>query len=160
MATLTRLLTNNGGTTPAGTVIAFASSTAPAGFVKCNGAALNRTAYADLFSVTGTTFGAGDGSTTFNVPDLRGEFIRGWDDSRGVDSGRSFGSAQGHMLANHTHSFQYYRPGFSYQGHYSPNYMANSEYLETRTTADPNGGGPYGAETRPRNVALLYCIKY
>jgi microcystin-dependent protein len=160
MATLTKYLTDNGGTTPSGTVMAFASSTAPAGYIKANGAAISRTVYADLFAVCSTTFGSGDGSTTFAVPDLRGEFIRGFDDARGVDSGRGFGSAQGHMLANHTHSFQYYRSGFSYQGHYSPNYMANSEYLETRTTADPNGGGPYGAETRPRNVALLYCIKY
>ena len=160
MATLTKYLTDNGGTTPSGTVMAFASSTAPAGYIKCNGAAISRTVYADLFAVCSTTFGSGDGSTTFNVPDLRGEFIRGFDDARGVDSGRSFGSAQGHSLANHTHTFQYYRSSFSYQGHYSPNYMANGEYLESRTTGDPNGGGPYGAETRPRNVALLYCIKF
>jgi microcystin-dependent protein len=160
MATLTGILTNSGGTTPAGTVMAFASSTAPAGYIKANGAQIGRVAYADLFAVCGTTFGSGNGSTTFTIPDLRGEFIRGWDDARGVDSGRTFGSAQDHMLSNHTHSFQYYRTNFSYQGHYSPNYMGNGETLQSVSTGNPNAGGPYGSETRPRNVSLLYCIKY
>ena len=62
----------------------------PSGYLKCNGAAVSRTTYADLFAEIGTAFGAGDGSSTFNVPDFRGEFVRGWDDSRGVDSGRNF----------------------------------------------------------------------
>jgi phage-related tail fiber protein len=71
-----------------GKISMFARSTAPSGYLKCNGAAISRTTYEALFSAIGTTFGAGDGSTTFNIPDLRGEFIRGWDDARGVDSGR------------------------------------------------------------------------
>ncbi len=63
-------------------------------FLPCDGSAISRTTYADLFDVIGTVFGVGDGSTTFNVPDLRGEFIRGWDNGAGVDSGRTFGSWQ------------------------------------------------------------------
>jgi microcystin-dependent protein len=90
---------------PAGTVIWWAGSTsAPSGYLKCNGAAVSRTTYADLFSAIGTTWGSGDGSTTFNVPDLRGEFVRGYDDGRGVDSGRAFASSQGQSLATHNHS--------------------------------------------------------
>jgi microcystin-dependent protein len=81
-----------------GKISMFARSTAPSGYLKCNGAAISRTTYEALFSAIGTTFGAGDGSTTFNIPDLRGEFIRGWDDARGVDAGRAFGSYQDSQL--------------------------------------------------------------
>lgn len=77
---------------PAGTIIAYADSTPPDGWLECNGQAVSRTTYADLFAAIGTTFGAGDSLTTFNLPDLRGEFIRGWDNGRGVDVGRSLGS--------------------------------------------------------------------
>ena len=75
-----------------GTVTFFARSSAPTGWLKCNGAAIGRTDYEDLFDSIGTTYGTGDGSTTFNLPDLRGEFVRCWDDGRGVDSGRSLTS--------------------------------------------------------------------
>ena len=86
-----------------GKISMFARSTAPSGYLKCNGAAISRTTYAALFSAIGTTFGAGDGSTTFNIPDLRGEFIRGWDDARGIDTSRVFGSWQDGQNLSHTH---------------------------------------------------------
>ena len=63
-----------------GQVNFFATSSAPAGFLKCSGQAVSRTTYAALFTAIGTLYGVGDGSTTFNLPDLRGEFIRGLDD--------------------------------------------------------------------------------
>lgn len=88
----------------AGMVVAFAMQTAPSGFLKANGAAVSRTLYADLFAAIGTTFGAGDESTTFNLPDFRGEHIRGWDDGRGVDSGRVFGSWQDGQNLAHSHN--------------------------------------------------------
>lgn len=91
------------GMVPSGTVLYFAGSAAPAGWLKANGAAVSRTAYAALFAAIGTTYGAGDGRSTFNLPDLRGEFLRGWDDGRGVDTGRVFGSAQAHALQSHQH---------------------------------------------------------
>ena len=91
------------GMVPSGTVLYFAGQTAPAGWLKANGAAVSRTAYAALFAAIGTTYGAGDGRSTFNLPDLRGEFLRGWDDGRGVDAGRVFGSAQAHALQSHQH---------------------------------------------------------
>ncbi|CAI8813467.1 tail fiber protein [Chryseobacterium sp. IT-36CA2] len=85
---------------PPGSVFYRASSTIPTGYLECNGSAVSRTAYADLFSVIGITYGTGDGSTTFNLPDLRGEFIRGWDNTRGIDNGRTLGSWQkGSFLA-------------------------------------------------------------
>jgi phage-related tail fiber protein len=89
---------------PPGAVMHFARTTAPAGWLKANGAAVSRTAYAALFAALGTTFGAGDGFNTFNLPDLRGEFLRGLDDGRGVDAGRALGSAQADANRSHTHS--------------------------------------------------------
>jgi len=89
---------------PAGLVASFARSAAPTGWLKANGAAVSRTAYADLFAAIGTTYGAGDGFNTFNLPDLRGEFIRGWDDGRGVDGGRALGSSQAGAVQSHTHT--------------------------------------------------------
>lgn len=88
-------------------------NTCPTGYIKANGSLVNCTTYATLFSAIGTTFGVGDGSTTFTLPDLRGEFIRGWDDARGVDSGRGFGSWQVDMFKSHTHhaSFSSYPLG-------------------------------------------------
>ena len=80
-----------GSALPVGVPVPWPSATPPTGWLKCNGAAISRTAYAKLFAAIGTVFGAGDGFTTFNLPDLRGEFVRGWDDGRGVDGGRAFG---------------------------------------------------------------------
>ncbi len=128
---------------------AFAGSSAPTGWLKCNGTAVSRTTYSALFAQISTTYGAGNGSTTFNVPDLRGEFIRGWDDGRGVDSGRSLGSYQADELKSHTHN--YTSSGPSGGGGYSSRYGVPT----TRTTAATGGN-----ETRPRNLAFLYCIKY
>ena len=89
---------------PAGQVAHFCTTAAPTGWMKANGAAISRTAYSDLYAAIGTTFGAGDGFTTFNLPDLRGEFIRGFDDARGVDGGRGLGTAQGGQNAAHSHA--------------------------------------------------------
>lgn len=74
--------------TAAGTVTNFAGSTAPEGWLLCYGQAISRTTYADLFAAIGTAFGSGDGSTTFNVPDLRGRVIAGLDLMGGVGAGR------------------------------------------------------------------------
>jgi microcystin-dependent protein len=70
-----------------GAVVPFAfASVPPFGYLLCNGAAVSRNIYARLFNAIGTTYGVGDGFFTFNLPDLRGEFIRGWDNGRGVDT--------------------------------------------------------------------------
>lgn len=66
------------GTLPAGMVMYFANSTAPQGWFQCDGSAKSRTNYVDLFNAIGTTYGTGDGATTFNIPDFRGQFLRGW----------------------------------------------------------------------------------
>ena len=134
---------------PVGAVFMFAHSSLPSGYLKCNGAAVSRATYAALFAAIGTTYGSGDGSTTFNLPELRGEFIRGWDDGRGVDAARTIGSAQADELEAHTHSTTATGGG---QGH-GGNLPLTVEYGSSTT------GSTGGSETRPRNVALMYCIK-
>jgi len=143
-----------GGGVPAGTVIYHAANTPPTDFIKANGAAVSRTTYSNLFTAIGTTFGVGDGSSTFNVPDLRGEFMRGWDDSRGVDSGRSFGSAQADELKAHTHNYTDGTNGTTPTG---TGGGTNRSFPVVNGRATTSTGG---AETRPRNIALLACIKY
>lgn len=137
---------------PAGEIAHFARSTAPAGWLKANGAAVSRASYSKLYAAIGTTFGAGDGISTFNVPDLRGEFIRGWDDGRGVDSGRLLGSLQSDDFKSHRHAMF---GGFGDE--------ASTAYVDTTAGLNQNTGYTEltgGTETRPRNVALLACIKY
>lgn len=140
-----------GASVPTGTVIHVGMNSVPAGFLKANGSAISRATYSALFTAIGTTFGTGDGSTTFNLPDLRGEFVRGWDDGRGVDSGRTFGSAQAGSVESHTHSYKRLTTGDYVTG--GPSGMPTSPY-------DTQSGAYGGTETRPRNVALLACIKY
>ncbi len=89
---------------PSGAVFCMAVATIPSGYLECNGQTVNRTSYAALFAVIGTQYGAGNGSTTFEVPDLRGEFIRGFDNGKGTDSGRSIGTAQAAAFGQHQHS--------------------------------------------------------
>lgn len=150
---------------PTGSIHLFGMATAPAGYLDCDGAAVSRTTYATLFTAIGTTHGVGDGSTTFNLPDLRGEFVRGWDDGRGVDTGRTFGSTQGDELEAHSHLVA--NSGTGSGG------TSGSLARQTTTGGDTEyilqgiGGTANvyptsdtgGTETRPRNVALLYAIK-
>jgi len=137
-----------------GLILPFAFSTAPSGFLLCDGAEVSRTIYANLFNYIGETFGSGDGSTTFNVPDLRGQFVRGWDAGAGVDPGRSFGSNQEDEFKSHTHTEQHLVP-VSWDG---VDNAATDSGEHDLTTSDTGATG--GDETRPKNVALSYCIKY
>jgi microcystin-dependent protein len=143
---------------PTGWVGYFAATTPPAGFLECNGAAISRTTYGGLFAVIGTTFGVGDGVTTYNIPELRAEFIRGWDRTRGVDAGRAFGSSQEDAFEQHVHAsntFCYNTPGSQAVNNL---YYGTGASQGTFNTGGATSGS--GTETRPRNVALLPCIKY
>lgn len=173
---------------PSGTVAFFGMSTPPTGWIKANGAAISRTTYASLFAAIGTTYGAGNGSTTFNLPDLRGEFLRGWDDGRGADSGRGFGSYQADDNKSHSHSGTTSTNGnhrhksvnggdtrddvavrwYSDQGDWGSRYASGMDFgyiynAVTSYAGDHNhtfNTSASGSEARPRNRALLACIKY
>ncbi|HHL3632610.1 phage tail protein [Neisseria polysaccharea] len=159
---------------PSGAVMYFARSTAPDGWLKANGAAVSRTAYAALFAAIGTTYGAGDGRTTFNLPDLRGEFVRGWDDGRGIDSRRALGSAQSDAIRNITGKLD---SGQNQAEQLFDNVITSGAFEKeqaikqwtsdardwgdavTAVTFDASRVVPTANENRPRNIALLACIK-
>jgi len=180
---------------PAGTVIYVAGAAVPTGYLAANGGTGNRTTHARLFAAIGTTYGAGDGSTTFGLPDLRGVFARGLDSGRGIDTGRVLGSFQDSANLAHAHGVT--DPGHTHTG--STNTTGDHSHTLANT---PKGGGsePWnggsgsdwnantggttgidgahshtvsvnsnttgitiqsngGSESRPKNVALLACIK-
>lgn len=212
---------------PPGIVSPWAVNQQPYGWLECNGAAISRATYAALFANIGTAFGVGNGTTTFNIPDLRGEFIRGWDNGRGVDNDtfvlqatvtsgsanvtnadttglvagmavsgagipvgatissitnsttfvlsangtatanfvsitvsktRAFGSSQLDQFKLHTHKISRLS---NVVNSASPTTAAISDWegvgnVQSTDNVQPVGG----AETRPRNIALMLCIKY
>lgn len=140
-----------------GMIAHFPTLQAPYGWLAANGAAVSRTTYAGLFSLIGVMFGPGDGSTTFNLPDMRGEFLRGLDAGRGVDPGRVLGSSQEDELKNHTHTAPT-DDGTGMNGNYEVPSTTDRHNYDYVAGAPVSGTG--GVETRPRNVALLVCIKY
>jgi microcystin-dependent protein len=164
---------------PTGAVMPFAMNTAPSGWLAANGSAVSRTTYAALFAAIGTTYGAGDGSTTFTLPDLRGYFVRGsGTNSDGVAAG-TFGAKQEDGVISHTHSGTTGNDSPDHTHSYSVdnqrvNGFGNSGEISDGLTTTNTGGAsdrhkhtftsssqsPEGTtETRPRNIAMLYCIK-
>ena len=154
-----------------GSIVAYTANTVPSGYLECNGAAVNRTTFSALFAIISDDFGNGDGSTTFNLPDLRGEFIRGWDHGATNDpdsgsrldrgdgvTGDRIGTTQADALESHTHTmpdklFQTEgAPGLSDTGG-SQRGNINMNTLTLGSTGE-------GAETRPRNVYMMYLIKF
>lgn len=146
-----------GGTEKAGDIKLRAYNDSSMGWLECNGATISRTTYAALFAAIGTTYGAGDGATTFKIPDLRGEFIRGYDNGRGVDSGRVIGSAQAADLASHSHQIR---------GTLNGTFAAGSQDIHRDNDGATTDGWNFntnaagGTETRPRNVAMKPFIKF
>ena len=132
----------------------FAMNSAPAGWVAADGSAVNRVGtYAALFAAISTTYGAGDGSTTFALPDLRGYFVRGSGINGDLTEAGTFGAKQADELKSHTHTYS--DAGVSQTGLTGgPTPFASPE-TTSRTT---NATG--GTETRPKNIAMLYCIKF
>lgn len=147
---------------PVGAPFLWFDDALPPDAVEANGAAVSRTTYADLFAIYGTKYGPGDGATTFNLPDARGEFLRIWDHGAGRDpdaagrtdrgdgtTGDAVGTKQGHVFAQHSHGVTVI---------VTPAYVFfNNPY----TLFGPGGGHAWegGNETRPRNINVMLCIK-
>jgi microcystin-dependent protein len=143
----------------------YGSGTLPFGFLMCDGSAVSRTTYARLFSYIGTNFGVGDGSTTFNLPDCRGYFVRGWDNGAGNDPdsatrtridmvtviGDVVGSYQDHEFEDHNH---YFPVGGNLNG---ANVCA-SPLIPLENYVYTSGSG--GSETRGLNVYFNKMIAY
>ncbi len=133
---------------PTGMVQMFAANAAPSMWLECNGASLLRASFPALFAVIGTSWGSVDG-THFTLPDFRGEFPRGWDHGRGLDPARAFASAQADAFKSHTHDLVF---GNSNSGQSVPGHGDTG--VNTTTTVATGG-----SETRPVNLALMFCIK-
>ncbi|WP_404941781.1 tail fiber protein [Pseudomonas danubii] len=137
---------------PVGAMVPFPKGTVPPGFLEVDGSVQSAATYPDLAAYLGTTFNTGgEGAGNFRLPESRGEFLRGWDHGRGVDAGRGLGSWQADEFKSHTHRVQYgANPG---NGLGSPGYV--SANLLSSVGLEATGG----AETRPRNLAVMWCIK-
>jgi microcystin-dependent protein len=158
-----------------GTVSMFAMSAPLPGWLECDGSAISRATYASLFATIGTTYGSGDGSTTFNIPDTRGYFGRAWDHGAGRDPGRAFGSTQTDAFKSHTHTgttstigdHQHTIGASSSAGASSAYPVTSSNTSLGSTTTNPAGAHSHtfttnatgGTETRPMNIAFLFAIK-
>jgi hypothetical protein len=156
------------GIIPVGSVIYFANSSVPTGYLKCNGASLTTSVYPDLFAAIGYTYG-GSGAS-FSVPELRGEFIRSLDDGRGAyDSGRSIGSFQDHdwktlwitEVGSGWNGGYSHGPTNSGKGIYGVNGWTGAQFTGMWNNTSAAQGYLWGGEdVHPRNRALLACIKY
>lgn len=145
-----------------GLILPYGGSTAPTGYMLCDGSAISRETYSALFTAIGTVFGTGDGSTTFNIPDLRGKFIRGL----GGDSGL-LGAAQAEGLPNITGSFgpissnDFYASGAFAKG--SATDGAGDGGSDFRVSLDASRSSAiYGASSHvtPVNMAVNFIIRY
>lgn len=141
-------------TCPIGAIIAFPAAAVPNGWLECNGQAVSRTGYVELFALISTAYGTGDGSSTFNLPDYRGVFLRGKDNGKGYDAGRGMGTPQDDDLKAHTHTFDT-RTIDSITG--QANNATGAVSTGAVSVRVTNSAG--GTETRPKNVSVVFCIK-
>ncbi len=162
---------------PAGAIVPYAGTTAPSGYLMADGSAVSRTTYAALFAAIGTSFGSGDGSTTFNLPDLRGKFMRGVSGSSGIDPDASsrIASAPGGNTGNNVGTLQ----ADAFQGHHHKSHQSlinpgstpainlpypgpgnNNDVVAEPITDGVNGTPRTASETRPVNINVNYLIKY
>lgn len=160
---------------PVGTYIQFAGSSAPGGYLVCDGTAVSRTTYADLFAVVSTTYGVGNGSTTFNLPDARGLVMVGagahgtMTRANGTAyNGGTVGASRNDQIQGHYHADLWGNTTGSAGGGNdwtqgpagaSLQKINNSEVRAPKTDGT-NGTPRTGDETRPAEIAVLVCIKY
>lgn len=138
---------------PTGVVVAFATAAAaPSGWLLCDGSSVSRSTYSALYAVLGTTWGQGDGSTTFNLPDYRGVALRGWDDGRNLDPGRTFAEYQADELEEHSHSYLRAIAEGGFSGNDDP---TNADKTQSTGTTGTFGG----SETRMKNETVQWIIK-
>jgi len=170
---------------PTGAIIIFPTDNPPTGFLECDGSAISRTTYSNLFSAIGTTYGNGNGSTTFNIPDYRGYFLRAADHGAGRDpdassrnnrgdgnTGDKVGTKQDHDNEEHFHHIATNPGNQAAPGSIGANnsmektpnttsaaheyHLSGVNTIPTLGKTSPVGG----SETRPKNINVLYCIAH
>jgi phage-related tail fiber protein len=138
---------------PVGSMIGFPVNKVAPGFLELDGSVKSAAAYPDLATFLGGAFNKGDeGAGNFRLPESRGEFLRGWDHGRGVNPGRGIGTLELDMFKSHTHGAKINQgaAGSGFTTIYSTGTQNNSEtYIQAEG----------GTETRPRNLAVMWCIK-
>ena len=154
-----------------GEVKMWPTETPPLAWLECDGSAVSRTVYADLFAVIGETWGNGDGSTTFNLPDLRGQFVRGWDHGAGTDpdaasrTDRGDGTTGDHVGTQQADANKQHNHNLTHPVSYDLE-DTSVETWETKAglrhlgTASLNTTNSGGNEARPKNVGLMFIIGY
>jgi len=153
--------------TPSGVLLPYGGTSAPAGFLLCDGSVVSRTTYANLFAAIGVAWGAGNGTTTFNLPNSAGMFLRGAGSQTvgGVSyAGPALGSSQQDQLQGHIHQQTYNTAGGSSGNNVGNqsgqvNQVAGGNYTLDPANDGGNGVPRYGSETRPVNLGVNYIIK-
>ena len=161
-----------GDTFPIGAFMAFGGTTVPPNWLECNGEAKLTSSFAELYAAISSShisssygylcdgFGNRDESGSyFKLPDFRGEFLRGWDHNRGIDLDRFFASSQTDAFRSHVHTFNQYGGNGVSGGSVAGTPPQNSLGLNPGTnlfSTNPSGD----SDTRPRNIATMYCVKY
>jgi microcystin-dependent protein len=159
---------------PPGAIMLFGTTQAPAGWLECDGSTVLISNYPNLFLAIGCSFGCVP-APYFVLPDLRGYFVRGWSNTSSLDSGRVFGSIQEQQLQKHKHiasnndCSNYSLVNGTGTGNYNTwcdtNGIATNQPGGaltgdgTQLNANPDDNANVGVETRPINIALMYCIK-
>ncbi len=163
---------------PVGAMVPFPRGEVPPGFLEVDGSVKSAAAYPDLAAYLGGNFNIGnEGAGNFRLPESRGEFLRGWDHGRGMDPGRSCGTAQADAMQGHTHEYLYktgqagttaitpdaYAPASAGSGA-NLGVTVPSDSVNSRFVGKPLSDGVSGAprtagETRPHNLAVMWCIK-
>jgi microcystin-dependent protein len=169
-----RIEDKTGPITPVGSIVMWPSDNPPNGWLECNGDPISRETYADLFSIIGDMYGSGDEISTFNLPDMRGMFVRGWNHGKKVVTGENedpdagsrtdrgdstegdnIGTKQSYQIQKHNHVL---RLAFSGYGSFHDTDKSNSSnnFLDSSHSIGSYGG----RETRPENIYLMFIIKY
>lgn len=161
---------------PIGSVLMYGAATAPPGWLLCDGTAVDRTTYAALFAIISTTFGAGNGTTTFNVPDFRGIFPKGQGttsraagkDANGNYYAETLGTYSQDKLQGHKHSLpqngpvvQYVAPGGNFYALTGGAVLQGYTMAIGSPTTDGTNGTPRtGGTTEPQSLGINFIIKY
>lgn len=159
--------TSGGSGVPVGTIIPFAGNSIPEGYLSCDGSAISRTDYATLFAVIGTIHGSGDGNLTFNLPDMRGRYFRGWTNYEPVGKylqqglpniTGSFDAGTFAGTTNGTGAFTGATAPYNWaiRGTYTQGYGANYPFNASNSNSIY---GRYG-NVIPESISILYIIKY
>nr|WP_216891620.1 phage tail protein [Pseudomonas putida] len=144
---------------PVGSILPFPKAAVPAGYLELDGSVKGGAMYPDLFAYLGTTYNTGgEPAGYFRLPDSRGEFFRGWDHGRGLDVARQLGSYQLDAFKSHNHGAPMWAAS-SFDTTGGPNFVGADTGGSSAGVASSNIVSTGESETRPRNLAVMWCIK-